>query len=216
MKMQRETCIGSAQLRGSEKKKNGAKIASERETNSLQSLKGPRKTVASRYQHHHHHHRPRGGYNHSRFFSSYPHRHLQKYHLQCLAEPVVSICLIWIEFSEHKTALNCLTFQNRYIIFSQKAIKAMQPQFPTVSKTGAVFQLDSSICKTSEHSLPQEYSLHCTHCKCAQTSSHLVFLKKMLNKLRLARKKVCKSCAVIITFWWKAPGFKALNCPVWF
>ena len=94
MKMQRETCIGSAQLRGSEKKKNGAKIASERETNSLQSLKGPRKTVASRYHHHHHHHRPHGGYNHSRFFSSYPHRHLQKYHLQCLAEPVVSICLI--------------------------------------------------------------------------------------------------------------------------
>lgn len=102
--MQRKKCIGSAQLRGSDKKKNGVKIASERETNSLQSLRGPGKTVASRYHHHHHYRRPHGGYNHSRFFSSYPHRHLQKYHLQCLAEPVVSICLIWIEFSEHKNS----------------------------------------------------------------------------------------------------------------
>lgn len=57
----------------------------------------------------------------------------------------------------------------------------MEAQFPTVSKTGAVFQLDSSICKTSEHCLPQEYSLHCTLCKCAQTSSHFVFLFKQAS-----------------------------------
>lgn len=81
--------------------------------------------------------------------------------------------------------MNCLTFQKRYIIFPQKAIKAMQAQFPTVLKTGAVFQLDSSICKTSEHCLPQEYSLHCTLCKCAQTSSYFAFLFfKKINKWR--------------------------------
>lgn len=80
------------------------------------------------------------------------------------------------EKRKKKSPMNCLTFQKRYIIFPQKAIKAMQAQFPTVLKTGAVFQLDSSICKTSEHCLPQEYSLHCTLCKCAQTSSYFAFL----------------------------------------
>lgn len=65
----------------------------------------------------------------------------------------------------------------------------MQPQFPTVSKTGAVFQLDSSICKTSEHSLPQEYSLHCTLCKCAQTSSHLVFFFLNFKQASIGEKK---------------------------
>lgn len=67
----------------------------------------------------------------------------------------------------------------------------MQAQFPTVLKTGAVFQLHSSICKTSEHRLPQEYSLHCTLCKCAQTSSHFVFF---LNKHQLAIKSMQILC----------------------
>lgn len=68
IEMQRKKYTGSAQLRGSDKKKNGVKIASERETDSLQSLKGPRKTVASHYHHHHHHQRPHGGYNRFHFF----------------------------------------------------------------------------------------------------------------------------------------------------
>ena len=62
--------------------------------------------MASRYQHHHHRHRPHGGYNHSRFLFFSPAIPatvtLRKYHSQYLAEPAVSSCLIWIEFSQHK------------------------------------------------------------------------------------------------------------------
>ena len=160
--MHRNKCAGSAQLRGSDKKKNGVKIAHERETNSLQSLIGPGKlwqaimtviitttvlVVAIIIL----------------VFSP---------QLFCLPPSEISLaasrgarCLYRPHLNKilrAKKTLNCLTFQNRYIIFSHKAIKAMRAQFPTVLKTGAVFQLDSSLCKTSEHCLPQEYSLHCT------------------------------------------------------
>lgn len=157
------------------RKKNGEKTAAERETNSLRSLKDTGKNC---------------GKSLSPSSSPTPSSWWLQSLAFCLPSPLppseISLalssgaCCLYLPhlnriLRAYKTALNCLTFQNRYIIFSQKAIKAMQAQFPTVSKTGAVFQLDSSICKTSECCLPQEYSLHCTLGKCAQTRSHFMF-----------------------------------------
>lgn len=135
--MQRNKCMGCAQLRGSDKKRNGVKIASEGRQTPGNLSKAPEKlwhviiaiiittiilVVPVIIL--------------SLFFSSCALRHPRKYQWQCL----LSFCIIWTLYK--KMPPNCLTFKNTYThhIFTE-GNKGNTAQFPTVLKTGDVFHL---------------------------------------------------------------------------
>lgn len=181
--------------------------------------------MASHYHHHHHQHRPHGGYNHSPSFffllqlSSPPPSEIS---LAVSTAPVVSICLIWIEFTEQKkkkrkkqrwTEPSHLPKQIHHI-FTEGNKSNAGPIPHSFEDRGCIsarlINMQNIRALLATRIFPPLHTLQ----MCTNIITFVFFFFKKTSFDW--KEEVCKSCANIITFWWKALGFKALNCPMWF